>query len=87
MYAIVVIEVDAGHEARVRQEFSATEFAQVVAVSRRPRDTCVRLHVRCSAACAGAVVDRLRRCVSGGEIGRVCTRVYGDLELLQAAPS
>ena len=87
MYAIVVVEVDAGHEARVQREFSTTALAQVVAVSQSPRDPRVRLHVRCSAELAGVVVDRLRRCVDSGEIGRVCTRVYRDPEPLQAVSS
>ena len=84
-YAIVVVEVDAGHETHLRREFEQSEFAQVLATSRQPRDPRVRLHIRCREAHSGAVLEQLHRCVRNGEIGRMRTRVYLGHERLQAA--
>ena len=84
-YAIVVVEVDAGHETHLRKEFEKIELAQVLAASRQPRDPRVRLHIRCREADSDAVLDQLMRCVRKGEIGRMCTRLYLGHERLQAA--
>lgn len=83
-YAIVVVEVDVGHEAHLRKEFEESEFAQVLAASRRPRDPRVRLHIRCREADSEAVLDQLHRCVRKGEIGRMRTRVCLGRERLRA---
>lgn len=74
-YAIVVVQLDAGHEKLIRHRFPAGSLVEAIHIEPVPRSTHIRVELRCLESDAEAVVAQLHRCVANGEVGRMGTSI------------